>query len=61
MIGEKLAAVVFLGELVALGHRAHRAVQDEDALAKEADDRVPGESGMHRSGEGVSQHGSRGR
>ena len=31
MVLETLAAVVRLGELVALDHRAHRAVEDEDA------------------------------
>ena len=32
---EPLAAEIRLGQLVALDHRAHRAVEDEDALGEE--------------------------
>ena len=32
---EALAAEVFFGQLVALDHRAHRAVQHEDALGQQ--------------------------
>ncbi len=35
MAGEALAAVLRLGQLVALDHGAHRAVQDQDALAQQ--------------------------
>jgi hypothetical protein len=42
-VGEPLPAVVGLGQLVPLDHRAHRAVQDEDPGAqrlRERDSRV---------------------
>ena len=35
MVLEALAAVVGLGQLVALDHRAHRAVEDHDALLEQ--------------------------
>ncbi len=51
MMGEARAAVLFLGEFVALHHRAHGAVEDDDALAEELGERVKG-GGVH--GEGAS-------
>ena len=36
VVGEALAAKIGLAQLVALDHRAHGAIQDQDALAKQA-------------------------
>ena len=35
VVAETLAAIVVLAEPVALDHRAHRAVEDDDALAQD--------------------------
>ena len=35
MAGETFAAEIGLAQLVALDHRAHRSVQDQDALAEQ--------------------------
>ena len=40
MILEALAAEVGLGQLVALDHRPHRAVEDEDPLGEQGAQRV---------------------
>jgi hypothetical protein len=53
MIFEALAAEVGLGQLVALDHGAHRAVQDQDALAYSA--REFGAAGV--GGRGIGQLG----
>jgi hypothetical protein len=37
---EAFPAVLFLGQFVALDHGAHGAVEDDDALAEEALERV---------------------
>ena len=39
VVGEALAAEVGLGEPVPLDHRAHRAVEHEDALAQQGGER----------------------
>jgi hypothetical protein len=44
--GEAGAAVLFLGKFVALYHRAHGAVEDDDALAQEFGERMQG-GGVH--------------
>jgi hypothetical protein len=49
MMRETGAAVLFFREFVALHHRAHGAVEDDDALAEKVLERVAG-SGVHGEG-----------
>ena len=65
VVAEALTSEVGLGELVGLEHRAHRAVEDEDPLAKEAGQGgqargpVEGRSGARIAGWPRSQSTSR--
>ena len=43
---EARAAVLFLGEFVALHHRPHRAIEQDDALAEKGFERMNG-GGVH--------------
>ena len=48
VIGEALAAEVLLGDAEVLDHRAHRAVEQHDALAERALERPPLHALAHR-------------
>jgi len=57
VLGEALAAEIGLAQLVALDHRAHGTIQDQDALVQLADELAAMRVGGQREGDAGIRHG----